>query len=189
MGGDGDDGVKAVPGLAVSRDHRQQLRRFHRVNLVDAQNTGDFLLPDPVDQGLFRASHVGNGFHQQQRAVHITEAGGNHFHHIVPQGGLGPVKARGVQQNILGVLPVDHAVDPVAGGLGLVGDNGHFLSHQGVGKAGFAHVWPAADRDHGGVFDIVHQVILNFLVKHFGAGRMPPAGYPKGLRSSDSPSR
>ena len=52
VGGDGDDRIKAVPCLVVSGDHRQQLRRFHSVNLVDAEDAGDLLLPDPVDECL-----------------------------------------------------------------------------------------------------------------------------------------
>ena len=54
VGGDGQDGLKAVPGLMVSRDHRQQLRRLHGVDLVDAEEAGDLLLPDAVDECLLR---------------------------------------------------------------------------------------------------------------------------------------
>ena len=57
-------------------------------------------------------------------------------------------------RDILGVLPVYHAVDAVPGGLGLVGDDGDFLAHQGVGQAGLAHVGPSAHGDHGDVFDV-----------------------------------
>ena len=59
-----------------------------------------------------------------------------------------------VQQDVLGVPPVHHAVDAVPGGLGLVGDDGDFFAHQGVGQAGLAHVGPSADRNHGDVLDI-----------------------------------
>jgi hypothetical protein len=156
MGGDGDDGVKAVPGLVIGGNHRQQRRRLHGVDLVDAQNAGDLLLPDAADEGPLRPPHVGDGLHQQKGAVHVAEAGGDHLHHVVPQRGLGPVEARGVQQDELGVPPVHHAVDAVAGGLGLVGDDGHLLPHQGVGEAGLAHIGPSADGDHGHIFDLVH---------------------------------
>ena len=154
VGGDGDDRIKAVPCLVVSGDHRQQLRRFHSVNLVDAEDAGDLLLPDPVDECLLRAAHMGDGLHQQQGAVHVGEAGGDDLHHVVPQGGLGLVEAGRVQQDILGVLPVHHAVDAVPSGLCLVGDDGHLFPHQGVGQAGLAHVGPSAHGNHGDVFDV-----------------------------------
>ena len=153
-GGNGDDGVEAVPSLVIGRDDRQQLRRFHGVDLVDAQDTVQLFLPDALDQGLFRSAHMGDRLHQEQGAVHVGEAGGDDLDHVVSQGGLGPVEARGVQKNKLGVLPVDHAVDAVPGGLGLVGDDGDFLAHQGVGQAGLAHVGAAADGNHGGFCDV-----------------------------------
>ena len=37
--------------------------------------------------------------------------------------------------------------------LGLVGDDGDLLPHQGVGQGGLAHVGPAHNRDHAGFFD------------------------------------
>ena len=156
VGGDGNDGVKAVPGLVVGGDDGQQLCLFNGVDLVDAEDGGDMLLLNALDQGQLRAAHMGNGLHQKQGAVHVGEAGGDHLHHIVPQGAFGLVEARGIQQDELGVSPVHHAVDAVAGGLGLVGNDGHLLPHQRVGEAGLAHVGAAADGDHGG-FRNVHS--------------------------------
>ena len=100
---------------------------------------------------------MGDGLHQQQGAVHVGEAGGDDLHHVVPQGGLGPVQAGGVQEDELGVAPVHHTVNAVPGSLGLVGDDGDFFPHQGVGEAGLAHVGPAADGDHGSFFDVRHR--------------------------------
>ena len=157
-GGDGDDGVEAVKGLAVGRDHRQQVvLLLHGVDLVDAQHAGQVLLPDALEQDLLRLPHMGDGLHQQQGGLHLLQALPHHLHHIVPQPGTGLVQARGVQQHKLGILPVHHAVDPVAGGLGLVGDDGDLLPHQGVGEAGLAHVGPSADGDHGGFCNVVHR--------------------------------
>ena len=115
------------------------------------------LLLDALNEGQLRAAHMGDGLHQQQGAVHVGEAGGDDLHHILSQGGFGLVEAGGVQQDILGVLPVHHAVDAVPGGLGLVGDDGDLFAHQGVGQAGFAHVGAAADGDHSNVFDVRHR--------------------------------
>ena len=154
MGRNGNDGVKSVPHLVVSRNHRQQLRRLHSVDLVDAQDAGDLFLPDAVDQRLLRSSHMGDGLHQQQRAVHIAEAGGHDLYHVIPQSGLGLVQSRRIQQNVLGVLPIHNAVDPVPGCLGLVGNDGDLFAHQRVGQAGLAHVGPSANGDHGGFCNV-----------------------------------
>ena len=155
VGGDGNDGVEIRVDLAVCGDDRQQIvLALHGVDLVDAQYAGQLLLPDALEKDFLRLSHVGDGLHQQQGAVHVGEAGGDDLHHVVPQGGLGLVEAGRVQQDILGVLPVHHAVDAVPSGLCLVGDDGHLFPHQGVGQAGLAHVGPSAHGNHGDVFDV-----------------------------------
>ena len=166
MGRDGNDGVKAVPNLIVCRNHRQQLRRLHGVNLVDAQHAGNPLFPNAVNQGLLRRAHMGNGLHQQQCAVHVGKAGGHHLDHVLAQGGTGLVEAGRIHQDILGILPVHHTVDPVPGGLGLVGDNGHLLPHQGVGQAGLAHIGPSAHGNHRDIFDLTHRSSSTFF-EHF----------------------
>ena len=157
VGGDGQDGIEAVPDLVIGGDHRQQLRRLHSVDLVDAQDAGELFFPDAVDQGLLRGAYMGDGFHQQKGAVHVGEAGGDHLHHILSQGVTGLVEARSVQQDELGVPPLHHAVNTVVGGLGLVGDDSDLLPHQGVGQAGLAHIGPSADGDHGDIFDFRHR--------------------------------
>ena len=97
VGGDGNDGVKPIPGLIVGRDHRQQRGGLHGVDLVDTEDAGNLFLLDALDQGLLRATHMSDGLHQQKGTVHVGETGGDDLDHIVPQGGLGLVEAGGVQ--------------------------------------------------------------------------------------------
>ena len=163
MGGDGDNGVKAIPHFVVGSNDRQQFCRLHGVDLVDAEDGGDALLLHTLDQRQLGSAHMGNGLHQQQGAVHIAEAGGNNLHHVFTQSGLGLVQTRSVHQDILGVVTVHNAVNAVTGGLCLVGHDSDLLAHQGVGQAGFTHIGAAADGDHGYIFDFRHKVILNFL--------------------------
>ena len=154
-GGDGDDGVEIRVDLAVCGDDRQQIvLALHGVDLVDAQYAGQLLLPDALEKDFLRLSHMGDGLHQQQRAVHIAEAGGHDLYHVIPQSGLGLVQSRRIQQNVLGVLPIHNAVDPVPGRLGLVGNDGDLFAHQRVGQAGFAHVGSSANGDHGGFCNV-----------------------------------
>ena len=154
-GGDGNDGIKAVIGRAVRRDDLQQgLLFLYRVDLVDAQHAGQLLLPDALQKDLLRLAHMGDGLHQQQRALHVAEALPHHLDHIVPQPGTGLVQARRIQQHILGITPVHHAVNAITGGLGLVRNNVDLLAHQGVGQAGLAHIGPSAHGDHCGFCDV-----------------------------------
>ena len=163
-GGDGDDGVEPVIRLAVRGDDLQQcVLLFHRVDLVDAQHAGQPLLPDALDQNALRLAHMGDGLHQQQRALHVAQALPHHLHHVVAQTAAGLVQARGVQQHVLGAVPIHHAVNAVAGGLGLVRHDGDLLAHQCIGQAGLAHVGPSAHGNHGSFRYVFHQVILNFL--------------------------
>ena len=166
-GGDGDDGVEIRVDLAVCGDDRQQIvLALHGADLIDAQYAGQLLLPDALEKDLLRLSHVGDGLHQQQGGLHTGQTLPYDLHHIVPQPGAGLVQARRIQQDELGVAPVHYTVDAVSGGLGLVGDDGDLLTHQGVGETGLAHVGPSAHGDHSGFGDgvfLIHKVILSFL--------------------------
>ena len=153
--GDRDNGVETVVYLAVGGDHRQQVLLFlHGVDLVDAQHRRKLLLLNAPQQNALRLAHMGNGLHQQQRALHGAETFPHHLHHVVAQTAAGLVQARCVQQHELGVAPVHHAIDAVAGGLGLLGYNGDLFAHQRVGQAGLAHIGPSAHGDHGSFRDV-----------------------------------
>ena len=58
--------------------------------------------------------------------------------------------ARGIQKYDLKAFPGEHPLDGVAGGLGLVGDDGDLLPHQSVEQRGLAHIGPAQDRYEAG---------------------------------------
>ena len=157
-GGNGHNGGKPVVCFAVGGNHRQQVVLFgHGVNFVDAQNARQLLLLNTLQQNLLRLAHMSNRLHQQQRTLHICQAFPHHLHHIISQPGAGLVQAGGVQQHKLGVPPVHHAVNAVAGGLGLVGYDGNFLPHQSVGEAGLAHIGPSADGNHRGFCNVTHR--------------------------------
>ena len=147
LGGDGQDGRK-IMGLAVKGDDLQQPRFLHGVDLVDDKDGGHAALLDAPDQLLFLRSDGRHGLHQQQHAVHIRHALLHHADHEVPQPCPWLVEARGVHQHELGLAPVHDGGDAVAGGLGLVGHDGHLLPHQGVGQRGLSHIGPPAQGNH-----------------------------------------
>ena len=150
LGGDGNDGLECK-GLVVGGDNGQELFLvLHLVDLVDDQNGGDPQLPEAGDQRLLLGAEVGNGLHQQQAEIHVGDGVLHHGHHIIAQLGPGLVEARGIHKDELGVAPVQDAADPVPGGLGLVGDDGDLLAHQGIRQGGLAHVGPSANGDHTG---------------------------------------
>ena len=100
---------------------------------------------------------MGDGLYQQQGCLHGGEAFPHHLHHVVAEAGLGLVEAGGVQKDKLGIVTIHHAVNTVAGGLGLLGHDGDFLAYQCIGEAGLAHVGAAADGDHGGFGNVRHR--------------------------------
>ena len=55
------------------------------------------------------------------------------------------MQARRIDQHQLRLGPIDHAQNPVAGGLRLGGDDGHLAPHQGIDQGGFADIGPADD--------------------------------------------
>ena len=152
-----------VVGLGVGLDDLQQLLLvLQGVHLVDDQHRGAAQGLDPGDELRLWGADVGDGLHQQQDRVHVGHALLHHVHHVVPQAGAGLVEARGVHKDELALPTVQDGRDAVAGGLGLVGDDGYLLSYQGVGQGGFAHVGTAAKGNNSRFFDR-HQMILTFL--------------------------
>ena len=91
--------------------------------------------------------------HHQHDRVNVRDALPRDLDHIVSQTVARLVEAGRVEQDELDIVPVHHAVDPVARGLRLVGDDGDLLAHKRVRQARLAHVRPPADGDHGSSFD------------------------------------
>ena len=85
---------------------------------------------------------------EQQHRVHVRDRLARDLDHIVAQAVARLVEARRIEQDILRVAAVHHAVDAVARGLGLIRHDGDLLAHKGVRQAGFAHIRPSADGDH-----------------------------------------
>ena len=144
-GGDGHHRVEVIRAAVHLDDLQQLFLLLQGVRLVDSQHGRTAQGLDPGDQLPLRLPHMGDGLHQQQDAVHPGYALFHHVHHVVPQTGPGTVEAGGVHKDELALPPVFDAADAVPGGLGLVGNNGHFLPHKGVGQGGLAHVGPSAD--------------------------------------------
>ena len=152
-GRDRDHGGELM-GLPVGLDDLQQLLLvLQGVHLVDDQHRGAAQGLDAGDELRLRAADVGDGLHQQHDRVHVGHALLHHVHHVVPQAGACLVQARRIQKDELALPPVQNGADPVPGGLGLVGDDGHLLPHQGIGQGGLAHVGAAYNRDHSRFFD------------------------------------
>ena len=154
LGGDGHDGIEVVD-LAVGINDRQQLGLFHGVDLVDDQDRGDLHALDLLDEFLLGAAHIGDGLHQQEDAVHVGHALLDHVHHVVAQAVGCLVEAGGIHEDELAVPTGEDGADAVAGGLGLVADDGDLLTHQGVGQGGLAHVGTAADGQDAAALDLL----------------------------------
>ena len=156
FGGNGHDGVPVVGG-AIHGHHRQQLFLLDGVNLIDDQHGGGAQGLDAADELLFGGADAVHRLHQQHHAIHVRHGLAHHLHHVVAQTSAGLVQTGGVHKDELGVTPVEHRTDAVTGGLGLGGDNGDLLPHQGVGQGGLAHVGAAHDGDNSAFLDLRHS--------------------------------
>ena len=149
FGGDGHNGLK-IRRLGVFGDDLQQGVLLHGIDLVDDQNGRAAACLNFFNQALLLRANGGNGLYHQQRQVHIRNRFLSYVHHIVAQLGSGPVEARGVDEDVLGVALGDDAADAVSGGLGLIGNDGDFFTYQVVRQCGLTHIGPSADGDHSG---------------------------------------
>jgi hypothetical protein len=91
------------------------------------------------------AGRVGDVYHDQQH-VGVGHGAAGHGHHVLAQLVPGLVHPRRINENDLMLRPGEHPQQPMAGGLRLLGDDGHLLPHQGVDEGGLAHVGLA---EHG----------------------------------------
>ena len=123
------------------------------VRLVDDQHRGALQSLDAVHQLPFRLPDVGNGLHQQHNRIHIGHRLPHHVDHIISQAGTGLVEARGIHKDKLTLPPGEYAADAVAGGLRLIGDDGHLLPHQGIDQGGFSHIGAAAEGNNSRFFN------------------------------------
>ena len=154
--GDGENAVEIIR-LAVSGNNGEQVVLFcNGVDLVDAQNGGQARLPDLLDQLLLGDADVRHRLDEQSDEVHVRDGIARDLHHVVAQTAARLVKARGVEQDELRIALGHDAVDAVARGLRLIGDNGDLLADERVGQAGLADVRTSAEGDHGG-FCLLHR--------------------------------
>ena len=63
------------------------------------------------------------------------------------------MEAGRVHKDKLTLPPVFDAANAGAGGLGLIGDDGHLLPHKGVSQGGLAHIGPSTDGDNSRSFN------------------------------------
>ena len=83
------------------------------------------------------------GLDQGHHRVDVVERGGGRLVHPLPECRLGPVQAGGVDEDDLGVGPVEHATHLGPGGVGAGRRDRHLRPHHGVDQGRLAHVRPA----------------------------------------------
>ena len=102
----------------------------------------------------------GGGVGDEQENVDAFEGRGDFAHHLLVQDGVGFVKARCIDEDDLAFGRIDDALNAVAGGLRLGGDDGDFLADEAIEQRGFSGVRAANDGDEAGVF--VTVLLLRF---------------------------
>src|SRR5690606_11669334 len=127
-----------------------QQRLGHRVDLVDDQDRGPVrALQRLHHRTVARAHLVHDLIHRlDEEEVDVGILGGveRHLEHVAVELPLRVVHSGGVHQGDLRVRAVHHPEDPVAGGLGLVADDGELLAGQPVEQGALAHVGAADER-------------------------------------------
>ena len=103
---------------------------------------------------------------EQSDEVHVRDGIARDLHHVVAQTAARLVKARSVEQDELRIALGHDAVDAVARGLRLIGDNGDLLADECVGQAGLADVRTSAEGDHGGFCLCIGDPQLSFMLNN-----------------------
>ena len=136
-GADGHDVI--IPRRLIALHQRQQGFLGQQVDLVEHQRLFHLVAAHVLHDLVIVLAHGGGVHHDDQRVNALQRVLGG-LHHVFAQTGAGRVQAGGVQKDNLRVLLRIDAHDAVAGGLGPVGDDGHFFAHHGVHQSAFAHV-------------------------------------------------
>jgi hypothetical protein len=149
-GGEGDD-LDEVQQRAVLLDRGEDLRLGHAVDLVDGEDHRTPGLREHVAH-VAVAGAVGLGdVDDPHREVHLAQASHRRLHHALVHPVHRLVDARRVEEDDLPSGRVDDGQDPVARGLGLVGDDRHLLPHQPVHQRRLPDVGSSDDGDEPGV--------------------------------------
>ncbi len=92
----------------------------------------------------------GNGIGHQEKNVNPFDRGVDFAEHLFVQRGLCFVNAGRIDENDLAIGARDDALDAIASGLRLRGDDGDFLADEPVQQSRFACVRAANDGDESG---------------------------------------
>ena len=139
LGGNRQHLVKAAELLDLAAAGFQLGQAVEQVYLVDDRHSGTALLQGGHHPQL-GIGELPLRLKQHQGHIHVLQAGGGGLGHTGVQLVAGGMDAGGVHQHILHGSLGNDAGDAAAGGLGLLGDDGHLFAHKVVGQAGFAHV-------------------------------------------------
>ncbi len=140
----------------VLRDQRQQALFGDGVDLVQQQDDGRIRFFCKVEHELIARIELARYVDDHQQQVAALQRVVDLFHHATVEGVDGLVHAGRVDQNKLPggpfpfLLDVDDALDAVARGLRLTGDDGELLADERVQQRGFACVGTANDGDESG---------------------------------------
>src|SRR6185369_15482480 len=131
-------------------DHRKELWFWQAIDFVqDEDGLALEALRFFEEHGIAQGTD-GGGVDHEEKEVDAFESGGDFVHHLATESGVGVVKAGRVDENDLTFGSGNDALDAVAGGLRLGGDDGDFLADEAVEERGFAGVRAADDSDEAG---------------------------------------
>jgi len=147
--GNRDDSGKFV-GLRECVDQREEFGFGEFVDLVERQDGFAAEALGFFDEEAVRVRVHHGGVREEKKDVDAFESGGDFAHHLLVQDGIGFVQAGRIYEDDLAFGAVDDALNAVAGGLRLGGDDGNFLADETVEERGLSGVGAANDGDKAG---------------------------------------
>ena len=147
--GDRDD-RREREGLVEGFNHRQEFWFWQAIHFIQDKN--GFA---PKALRLFQEHGIaqradGGGVDHEEKEIDAFYGGGDFVHHLAAEGGVCVVETGRVDEDDLTFGACDDALDAVAGGLRLRGDDGDFLADEAIEERGFAGIGAADDGDEAG---------------------------------------
>jgi hypothetical protein len=149
-----------VAGLVLLDQRQQQRLVFEQVHLVEDQHDGRAGLADQVRGALVLDAEGRRRIHQEEQQVALLQRIAHGVHEALVELRIGAVNPGSIDEYDLRAIERQHALYGGAGGLGLVGDDGHFLPHQGVQQRGFAGVGTPHQRDESRLEMFFHKATV-----------------------------
>ena len=145
--GNRNDCVKNT-GLRVQGNYFQQAFFLYSVNFVNCKDRRTLTALDLFNQTFLLRTNGSDGFHYQNRCIHIRNGFTSNIHHIVAKLGTGAVITGGIHKNKLGIFPGYDTTNTVSCSLRFIGNDCNLLTNEVICQCGLADIGASGNCDH-----------------------------------------